>query len=46
MKLERIKDSFSGPWLVAGDFNETVIMSERNGVAGFEMERRCRDFSN
>lgn len=45
-ELERIKDQYSGPWLLAGDFNETTNMSERNGSANNEMQKRCRKFSN
>ncbi|XP_021721963.1 uncharacterized protein LOC110689485 [Chenopodium quinoa] len=45
-ELERIKDSFSGPWMMAGDFNDTVSLSERNGNGGSEMLRRCNEFSN
>ncbi|XP_057246683.1 uncharacterized protein LOC130589440 [Beta vulgaris subsp. vulgaris] len=45
-ELEKIKNSYSGPWLLAGDFNETISMNERNGVGGSEMERRCRNFAN
>ena len=45
-ELEKIKDDYSGPWLLAGDFNETMSMTERNGVESTEMMRRCREFSN
>ncbi|XP_010666673.1 uncharacterized protein LOC104883809 [Beta vulgaris subsp. vulgaris] len=45
-ELEKIKDSYFGPWLLAGDFNETMTMNERNGSESSEMSRRCREFSN
>lgn len=45
-ELDNVKQSYDGPWLAAGDFNETVCMSERNGVGGTEMQRRCRNFAN
>uniref|UniRef100_A0A803MIA0 Uncharacterized protein n=1 Tax=Chenopodium quinoa TaxID=63459 RepID=A0A803MIA0_CHEQI len=32
--------------MLAGDFNETMSMDERNGNGGSEMQRRCREFSN
>lgn len=44
-ELEEIKRNYSGPWLLGGDFNDTTSMSERNGVGGSEMQRRCRLFS-
>ncbi|XP_021717685.1 uncharacterized protein LOC110685467 [Chenopodium quinoa] len=44
--MENNKNNFSGPWILAGDFNETRNMSERQGVGGFEMQRRCLQFSN
>lgn len=44
--LEDIKRSFNGPWLIAGDFNETRTIGERHGVGGSEMQRRCRAFSD
>ncbi|XP_010687131.1 uncharacterized protein LOC104901277 [Beta vulgaris subsp. vulgaris] len=45
-ELEKIKEDYAGPWLLAGDFNKTMTMSERNGVESSEMVRRCRSFSN
>lgn len=45
-KLEEVKDNFNGPWLLAGDFNETMSIEERNGANGSEMQRRCRAFSD
>lgn len=44
-ELEAIKANYSGSWLLAGDFNETMTMNERNGVNNSEMIRRCREFS-
>lgn len=43
-ELERVKDAYSGPWLLAGDFNETLSMNSRIGCDTSEMQRRCRDF--
>ena len=45
-ELEHVKNTYDGPWLAAGDFNDTICMSERNGVGGSEMQRRCRAFAN
>ena len=45
-ELENVRRSYNGPWLLAGDFNDTVCMSERNGVGNSEMQRRCRNFAN
>ncbi|XP_021714955.1 uncharacterized protein LOC110682912 [Chenopodium quinoa] len=45
-ELEKIKNSYSSPWILGGDFNEMMTMDERNGVGGSKMQRRCRDFSN
>lgn len=45
-ELEAIKSRYRGPWLLAGDFNDTKDMSERNGNGGSEMQRRCREFAN
>lgn len=45
-ELESVKNNFLGPWLLAGDFNETRSMDERHGVGGSEMQRRCLNFSN
>lgn len=45
-ELERIKESYTGPWMLAGDFNETMSMQEWNGLESSEMARRCYDFSN
>lgn len=44
--LEDMKRIFNGPWLIAGDFNETRTMGERQGVGGSEMQCRCRAFSD
>ena len=38
-ELERIRDSYKGPWMLAGDFNETTSMSERIGSHNSEMQR-------
>ena len=46
LELENVKNAYDGPWLAAGDFNDTICMSERNGVGGSEMQRRCRAFAN
>ncbi|XP_021756943.1 uncharacterized protein LOC110722030 [Chenopodium quinoa] len=45
-ELENISRAFTRPWMLAGDFNDTMSMSERIGVGGSEMERRCKDFSD
>lgn len=45
-ELENLKSSYRGPWLLAGDFNETANMSERNGNESSEMQRRCQEFAN
>lgn len=45
-ELESVKQRYDGPWLAAGDFNDTICMNERNGVGGSEMQRRCREFAN
>ena len=45
-ELERVKQTYDGPWLAAGDFNDTICLSERNGSGGSEMQRRCRMFSD
>ena len=45
-ELEKVRRDYEGPWLLAGDFNDTVCMSERNGVDSSEMQRRCRNFAN
>ncbi|XP_021771780.1 uncharacterized protein LOC110735912 [Chenopodium quinoa] len=34
--LYHIKNIYSGPWLIAGDFNDTKSLSERNGSSGLE----------
>ncbi|XP_021845043.2 uncharacterized protein [Spinacia oleracea] len=44
--LEDVKRRFSGPWLLGGDFNETISMDERIGIGGSEMQRRCRNFAS
>ncbi|XP_056688449.1 uncharacterized protein [Spinacia oleracea] len=44
--LEEAKRRFTGPWILRGDFNDTVNMNERVGIGGAEMQRRCRNFSN
>ncbi|XP_021773265.1 uncharacterized protein LOC110737202 [Chenopodium quinoa] len=46
VELEKIKGSFQGPCLIAGDFNETSKDSERNGCGRSEMQRRCNEFAN
>ena len=45
-ELDEIRRNYEGPWLLAGDFNDTVCMSERNGIDSSEMQRRCRNFAN
>ncbi|XP_048496402.1 uncharacterized protein LOC125495662 [Beta vulgaris subsp. vulgaris] len=45
-ELEKIKNQYTGPWLLAGDFNETSNVRERNGSESSEMQRRCRAFAN
>ncbi|XP_048493087.1 uncharacterized protein LOC125493650 [Beta vulgaris subsp. vulgaris] len=45
-ELEKIKHQYTGPWLLAGDFNETSNVRERNGSESSEMQRRCRAFAN
>ena len=45
-ELDNVKRNYNGPWLLAGDFNDTIAMSERNGVGNSEMQRRCRNFAN
>ena len=45
-ELERLKNLFTGPWMLAGDFNETSSMMERNGSYNSVMQRRCREFAN
>ena len=39
MELENVKNSYSGPWLLGGDFNDTASMEERTGIGGSEMQR-------
>lgn len=41
-----IKSKYSGPWLLADDFNETTYLNESNGNGRTEMEHRFHDFSN
>lgn len=36
----------NGNYIMAGEFNETSNMSERNGNGRSEMQRRCNDFVN
>lgn len=45
-ELEDVKESFNGPWLLAGDFNKTLCIDEHNSVNGSEMQKRCKEFSN
>uniref|UniRef100_A0A803LIP8 Endonuclease/exonuclease/phosphatase domain-containing protein n=1 Tax=Chenopodium quinoa TaxID=63459 RepID=A0A803LIP8_CHEQI len=45
-ELERIHSNYSGPWLLGGDFNETMPIDERNGNNNSEMQRRRLEFSN
>ncbi|KAL2894990.1 putative RNA-directed DNA polymerase from transposon X-element [Bienertia sinuspersici] len=40
-ELERVKDAYSGPWLLAGDCNETLSMNSRIGCDTSEMQRRA-----
>lgn len=35
--LEDARRRFNGPWLLGGDFNDTVTMEERVGVGGSDM---------
>ncbi|KAL2894986.1 putative RNA-directed DNA polymerase from transposon X-element [Bienertia sinuspersici] len=42
-ELERVKDAYSGPWLLAGDFNETLSMNSRIGCDTSEMQRRFEE---
>ncbi|XP_021730835.1 uncharacterized protein LOC110697764 [Chenopodium quinoa] len=45
-QLENIGLAYNGPWMLAGDFNDTMSMAERLGKGGSEMERRCKEFSD
>ncbi|XP_021758496.1 uncharacterized protein LOC110723447 [Chenopodium quinoa] len=45
-QLENIRRSLHGPWILAGDFNDTTSMTERSGVGGTEMQKRCAEFSD
>jgi len=44
-KLESQAESFQRPWILAGDFNETRNLDERNH-GGPDMARRCAKFNN
>ena len=41
-KLRRYVDSTAHPWMLAGDFNETVSMYERHNCE--DLSRRCDNF--
>lgn len=45
MPRKRLKE-FIGPWLIGGDFNDTINMEERIGIRGATMQRRCRNFAS
>lgn len=36
-ELERTKNNYQWPWLVASDFNETSSMNESVGIGGSKM---------
>jgi len=44
-RLESFAATFHKPWLLVGDFNETISLDERNH-RGPEMQRRCRRFKH
>ena len=44
-KLQSVATEFHKPWLLAGDFNETISLKERNH-GGSEMQRWCRRFKH
>ena len=43
--LQQFASDYHGPWLLAGDFNETATLEERNH-GGPEMLRRCQRFQS
>ena len=44
-ELESFSGSINIPWMLAGDFNETKNMEERDH-GGDDMSRRCLKFNN
>ncbi|XP_021738161.1 uncharacterized protein LOC110704651 [Chenopodium quinoa] len=45
-QLENIRRNYSGPWLLGGNFNDTLSIDERNGNNNSKMQRRRQEFSN
>jgi len=45
VKLAHFNTIFDKPWLLAGDFNDTVSRGERQGCSP-QLERRCNCFNN
>jgi len=43
--IQQLAPSYRKPWLLAGDFNETICLEERSH-GGPDMVRRCRRFKN